>query len=378
MKPFSLVSSQLRTIAVAVSVQGILLLGACGGSVPIGNQAVDGGAGATGFSGGATAGGGGQAFSGGALASGGNQALGGVPGSGGRAASGGATGAGGFASGGASNAGGAPGTGGALGSGGVASVGGARGSGGVLGSGGVPGSGGSNGRDAGADAATACPATIPTGQSCTGALNCSYGSQPCCGFTTPAMTCVCGNGTFFCSIGECNMICPDAGAVSDAAVDSALDSGHLAQDAGGACTASGPSCGAGLYCAWQDKRCGARAQGTCAATTACNANSGTVCGCDGNNYASECEAARAGVDVSSTATCTPPAGTFRCGWSYCQHGTQYCSAEVGGAVDSPGVYTCVALPAACSTTPSCACVSGTAATCSQSAAGDVTLTIPVP
>ena len=106
-----------------------------------------------------------------------------------------------------------------------------------------------------------------------------------------------------------------------------------------------------------------------------------MCGCDGKNYASPCEAARAGMDISSNASCPEPTGLFRCGWGYCQHNVQYCHAQVGGAITNPGSYVCYALPAACGGVPSCACVAGSATIstiCNTNANGDVTATLEVP
>jgi len=152
--------------------------------------------------------------------------------------------------------------------------------------------------------------------------------------------------------------------------------------AGAACgAASDPTCASGTHCEWSDKLCGSRSHGACVSFpggVACSVSAEPVCGCDGKNYASPCEAARAGVDISSNASCPEPAGLFRCGWSYCQHNVQYCHAQVGGAVTNPGSYACDALPAACGGVPSCACVTGSATICTTNNNGDVTATLEVP
>ena len=154
---------------------------------------------------------------------------------------------------------------------------------------------------------------------------------------------------------------------------------------GAACGgANDPACASGTHCEWSDKLCGARTHGACASFpggVACSISAEPVCGCDGKNYASPCEAARAGVDISSNASCPEPTGLFRCGWSYCQHSVQYCHAQVGGAITNPGSYACNALPAACGGVPSCTCVAGSATIstiCNTNANGDVTATLEVP
>jgi len=145
--------------------------------------------------------------------------------------------------------------------------------------------------------------------------------------------------------------------------------------------ATDPPCAGLTYCEWSDNLCGARTHGACATIprgVLCVISSAPACGCDGKNYPGECEAAKAGVDVSSNADCPAPAGRFRCGWSYCQHDAQFCSAQVGGAISNPGNYTCTPLPAACNGVSSCACGTGGSTMCSANAEGDVTVTLAVP
>jgi hypothetical protein len=78
-------------------------------------------------------------------------------------------------------------------------------------------------------------------------------------------------------------------------------------------------------------------------------------------------------------SCTPPNGMFACGHLFCSHGTQYCQATIGGAADRAGSYACQPLPAACTGTPSCACLTGAACgNCVVSAAGDVMTSCLVP
>jgi len=243
------------------------------------------------------------------------------------------------------------------------------------------------GEDASVDAPTQCPAQVPvSGDSCQGELICAYGQSTCCGITSPAWTCTCRSGSFLCAqTVECNIICasPDGGARTDASPDgggSTVDVGSVS--VGAACGGTGdPPCASGTYCEWSDNMCGTRTHGACASVpmgVACVISSAPVCGCDGKNYPGACEASKAGVDVSSNATCPEPANMFRCGWSYCQHSVQYCHAQVGGAVTNPGVYTCTDLPAACGGVSTCACVTGSSSGCTTNPNVDVTVTIAVP
>ncbi len=255
------------------------------------------------------------------------------------------------------------------------------------GSGGAKGTGGTMGLDAGADAATGCPAQPPlSGGACSGPLTCSYGQASCCGITSSTWTCTCQGGSFSCSqTVECNFICPGVdGGTADAALDAGHEDATSAVDASGvgaACGGAGdPACSADTYCEWSDNLCGSRTHGACATIprgVLCAISAAPVCGCDGNNYPGACEASQAGVDVSSNASCPEPAGMFRCGWSYCQHDVDYCHAQVGGAVSNPGNYVCDPLPAACNGVSSCACVTG-GTTCAANAQGDVTVTLAVP
>jgi len=212
-----------------------------------------------------------------------------------------------------------------------------------------------------------CPmcAPIDAGQASDGPM--ADGPMICAGIACPMIDCLNGDVP---SPTPCG--CPTC-----APVDAGDGSG-----VGAACGgANDPACASGTHCEWSDKLCGSRTHGACVSFpggVTCGISAAPVCGCDGKNYPSPCEAARAGVDISSNTSCPEPTGLFRCGWSYCEHNLQYCHAQVGGAITNPGIYACNALPAACGGVPSCACVAASPMICSTNANGDVTATLEVP
>ena len=122
---------------------------------------------------------------------------------------------------------------------------------------------------------------------------------------------------------------------------------------------------------------------TCASATAgatCTSE-GTTCG--GGNCTDACQFCNLLRCVSGhwQNMEAAPAPCFSCGPSLrCQTYAQYCDATIGGAVGSTGSYRCTALPAACTTTRTCACLQsqGVPGSCVQSGAGELTVTLAAP
>jgi hypothetical protein len=130
---------------------------------------------------------------------------------------------------------------------------------------------------------------------------------------------------------------------------------------------AGIACPDGFYCDFAGGACGGDdTGGTCAPVpTGCDKHLEPTCGCDGKIYSNPCLANLAGLDTSSSKSCM-----FTCGTAVCAHGTEYCQISTGG--EMPDDYACLPVPDACNGQPSCACISCSA--CSQSDAGDVTVT----
>ena len=117
---------------------------------------------------------------------------------------------------------------------------------------------------------------------------------------------------------------------------------------------SNEDCDAGTYCATPDGACDAGGQ--CIATPDfCPEFLSPVCGCDGKTYGNSCEAAAAGVNVSSNGPCDTECTPFGMG---CASG-QVCDAPPGCLTtdDAAVTGTCVDVPEFCdkSWKPECGC-----------------------
>jgi hypothetical protein len=105
---------------------------------------------------------------------------------------------------------------------------------------------------------------------------------------------------------DATLILRDSGLPDTGTGDSGADAGFVAMDAGGTLVAcggrTGHDCGADEYC---DYPAGGAACGVTDGSGICRARplscdpsmTGVVCGCDGNPYPSECDAAQAGMDT---------------------------------------------------------------------------------
>lgn len=168
----------------------------------------------------------------------------------------------------------------------------------------------------------------------------------------------------------------DRGSTTDGGPSDAAGDAAPGQACGGL---AGKRCSPAAYCDYPDNSCGITDQsGVCRMRPdVCPAiASPPICGCDGQVYASECTAYLTGTDLNANAGCKAAPGTFACGYAQCDLATQYCRREPR-AMDADS-YSCVALPAACGTSASCACLADERCglDCSGQARVGLTVTCP--
>jgi hypothetical protein len=116
---------------------------------------------------------------------------------------------------------------------------------------------------------------------------------------------------------------------------------------------SAADCADGQYCDFPDDSCGVSGvEGICTAVrTDCGGDDRPVCGCDDALHDTICAASTAGQDVAFLGECEVPSGAFRCGFSFCDSGDEYCLEQAG----TMPTHACIALPPVCMP-PDCSCI----------------------
>lgn len=146
---------------------------------------------------------------------------------------------------------------------------------------------------------------------------------------------------------------------------------------------AGVACPNDMYCDYPDNACGAAdGTGVCVLRPVCvgdpSPDTPRYCGCDGETYVMECSAYSAGVDIAQAGGCTPPAGQFSCGPTFCDKDTEYCAVSQSDIGGEPNSYECKTRPLCVGGEYSCACFVGEACGdfCSEDAAHQFTITCP--
>lgn len=79
-----------------------------------------------------------------------------------------------------------------------------------------------------------------------------------------------------------------------------------------------------------------------------------ACGCDGQTYASSCDAAAAGVDTDRDGGCPAPPGAFTCGPRFCDRFEQICVETTFGPSSTD--FRCEDFPPQCRSNRTCNCI----------------------
>ncbi len=167
-----------------------------------------------------------------------------------------------------------------------------------------------------------------------------------------------------------------SGGVIEAGSDAPLDADREC--------ATGDACGDGATCAFPIvDGCGALGRCVAVLPVGCNAFS-PGCACDGSTINVVCTGLPSGyvsAPLAHAGECADAgAVTFACGLTLqCTRASEYCKVAIGGAAGSVPSYSCEALPAACATDRTCACVQAAvgAQLCSEPSGG-VTVTFQYP
>lgn len=167
----------------------------------------------------------------------------------------------------------------------------------------------------------------------------------------------------------------DTGDTDDGTTDTTADTGA------DACAALG--CAPDEYCDWPVNSCGDDPSDAPVCTPVpqgCPPTAGDpVCGCDGVVYVNDCGAGLAGIDVREANDCTPPDGTFACGYLFCDPLESYCRVSTSDVGGYPNGYACNPLPQACGDAPSCECLADEPCAdfgCEESPEGGLTIVCP--
>jgi len=173
-----------------------------------------------------------------------------------------------------------------------------------------------------------------------------------------------------CTAGTAGAPSASAGAAGSKPTGSAGSAGSKPTGTAGASSGDGlcggllgAGCSANEYCAYDIKAaCGAADQtGVCTPKPqVCLDIYAAVCGCDGQTYANDCEAAGKGTSVAHTGACDQPSSGTVCGGlkpASCEK-SEFCNYPIDskcGAADQTG--TCTKIPDACDTVydPVCGC-----------------------
>lgn len=114
-------------------------------------------------------------------------------------------------------------------------------------------------------------------------------------------------------------------------------------------------CGENEYCRFADHRCGeGEAQGVCTVRPLeCAFVQNHVCSCSGKVQYQDCPQMQDAIDISVNGNCTPPEGTFACGYTFCKAGASYCMETTNSGFVH---YSCVEFPAPCNDADECSCI----------------------